>query len=112
MDVDDRYAGKSGQFEALDKSGDGPGPQRSIEGWIIFVSGVHEEAQEDDLHDKFSEVGEIENLQEAQAAIEAMKGGTFLEQVIDVDWAFSKGPLKRKQSTRRRTSPTREKAER
>jgi hypothetical protein len=29
-------------------------------------------------------------------------GGLFLEQTISVDWAFSKGPIKRKQSTRRR----------
>ncbi|KAL1316825.1 hypothetical protein HN51_068966 [Arachis hypogaea] len=119
-------------FDSLATEG-GPGPQRSIEGWIILVTGVHEEAQEDDLQNAFGEYGEIKNLhlnldrrtgfvkgyalieyeraEEARNAIENLNGSELLTQTIYVDWAFSSGPIN--ESARRKNArPTRERRSR
>mmetsp|Transcript_88067 Transcript_88067/g.189015 ORF Transcript_88067/g.189015 Transcript_88067/m.189015 type:complete len:142 (-) Transcript_88067:225-650(-) len=108
---DDRYTGKAGQFESLPHDGD-EGPARSIEGWVLAVSGIHEEAQEDDVFEAFAEFGDIKNLhlnldrrtgfvkgyafieyekkKEAEEAIRGMDGQVLLDQKLFVDWAFAK----------------------
>ena len=107
--------GRGGMYDASES---GTGPLKSEEGWVIFIRGVHEEAQEEDILDAFGEYGDVRNIhvnldrrtgfvkgyvlieyaerKEADAAIKAMNGADMLGQTLGCDFAFREGPRTRR----------------
>ena len=48
------------KYDTLDSKEGGP-YIKSVDGYIIMISGLHEETTEEDLQDVFGEFGEIKN---------------------------------------------------
>ncbi|CEQ41262.1 SPOSA6832_02956, partial [Sporobolomyces salmonicolor] len=87
----------------------------AIEGWLIIVTGIHEEASEEDVMDRFSDYGEVKNLhlnldrrtgyvkgyalveyetrEEAEKAIAQAPLEPMLEQKLSCDFAFVRPPV-------------------
>ncbi len=112
----DKGGGGGGHYESReDEEGEGEigDPARSVEGWVLIVTGLHEEAQEDEVVDRFGEFGEVRNVQmnldrrtgfvkgyalveflkknEAEKAKEGMDKEEMYGKEVRVDWAFVHG---------------------
>lgn len=89
-------------------------PEKSVEGWVLILSGIHEEATEEDILNKFSEISQVKNVranldrrtgfmksyalieyesyEDATKAVEDLNDTEFLGFNIKVNWCFIKNP--------------------
>eukprot|EP00455_Lapot_gusevi_P030438 TRINITY_DN3276_c0_g1_i1.p1 TRINITY_DN3276_c0_g1~~TRINITY_DN3276_c0_g1_i1.p1 ORF type:complete len:177 (+),score=33.47 TRINITY_DN3276_c0_g1_i1:61-591(+) len=110
-DNDERFL-RSGTFESFEEIHEGV--QKSVEGFVLIVTGVHEEATEQDIEEKFGEFGEMlqivlnldrrtgfvkgyalvefKRYDDADNARRALNDTDILEQKVSVDWAFKPKP--------------------
>ena len=91
-------------------------PIESVGGWVVLITGLHEEATESDVIEAIEDYGEIKNIhlnldrqtgyakgyalaefsekKNAEAAIRGLRGAKILGKEVQADWAFMKPPKK------------------
>ncbi|KAL7720253.1 RNA-binding protein 8A [Entamoeba marina] len=96
------------------KQRDNFGPARSVEGWVIFLSGLTEEVELNELKDMILEYGkgtkivmplnkrtgepkgyallEFKNKSEAEICIKELQDKEYKNGLLKLDWAFSINP--------------------
>jgi len=120
MELDPSGSGQPVVYERLEDAGQrekehtAGNAARSVEGWVVVVQGVHEEATEEDLMEKFSDYGQVMNLampldrrtgyvkgyalveyetrKEAETAIKTGTDSKLLDQTLKCDFAFVRAP--------------------
>lgn len=87
----------------------------AIEGWVLLVTGIHEDATEEDYYDLFSEFGKVKNLKlptdhrtaylkgyafveydtlkGAKDAVSGIGGRVFMDYTLECSFAFVKPPV-------------------
>eukprot|EP01083_Nonionella_stella_P007166 20712_1 len=111
---DGRAFGRGGKFDSLSESRSGAA--KSVEGWVVVITGIHEEAQEDDIYERFAEHGDVSQIhlnldrrtgfvkgyglveyksyEDAERAVSNENGEKLLGMKLGVAFAFSKHGIK------------------